>query len=121
MSDYEYHRGKLKRHDEVVDTEAFFKDLCQQASVKEDIEKYYQWGNNSWYKAYHYICDDWNYILGADGKVYEIIEDNCSDDCEGTIITDIGNGEFTFVSNFYNGGTCLYECLENALKPENEN
>ena len=66
-------------------------------------------------------CVKGNYVLGADGKVYEIIEDNCLDDCEGTIITDIGNGEFTFVSNFYNGGTCLYECLEDALKPENEN
>jgi hypothetical protein len=119
MSDYEYHIGRLKRHDEVTDTESFFKYLCLQVADKEKAEKYYKWEDDSWYGAYKSLYCDWNYILGRDGKVYEIIEDNRSDDCECTTVTDVGNGEYMFVSNFYNGGTCLYDCLENALFEEN--
>ena len=81
---------------------------------------------SSWYSA---LCDGiadekfkddtWPIfgIVKKDGELYEIIEDkDFSDDGDFiSHITDNGDGTYTYLMSFYNGGTCLSEMLEDAL------
>ena len=115
MSYTEHHTGILKRRYDIEDIDSFFKNICIEDLGGEYANRLFSsYGN--WHKIYKHYCDNTSYILGSDKKLYEIIEDNMNDEC--TTITDLGDGRFFFNSSFYNGGTWLNECLENALFEE---
>lgn len=63
------------------------------------------------------------YII-IDNNVYEIFDHYNSDDSDFFKVISNNNGTYTFIGNFYNGGTCLRECIEEEmikLKIKNEN
>lgn len=117
MSSTEHHTGIIKRRDDIENIDLFFEELCikelGQARAINEFQRLY-----NWYKVYKYYSDNTSYIVGGDNKLYEIVEDNMNDEVECTTITDLGDGRFFFNSSFYNGGTWLNECLEDALFEE---
>ena len=131
MSDYEKHIGKLKKVDLSKyndSTEEFFKEQYQKLVPhlsEEEIKDEYSWSENSgcrrnrgiWEYLFFYNCYDFDMegkFYAANGNVYETIEDREVDDL--WFLKDNGDGTFDYSVEFYNGGTCLEECIEHELK-----
>lgn len=97
-------KGKFKKVSDDVDkwkTEYLTKNNLSVEEYFDDIqETFWQTG------------DDDKYIV-TDNAVYEVIE-NEKDDPFGDLaeVFKTGDNEYTFVTQFYNGGTCLMEQLE---------
>ena len=49
------------------------------------------------------------------GNIYETIEDKEVDD-DASFLKDNGDGTYDYFMEFYNGGTCLGECIEYELE-----
>lgn len=49
------------------------------------------------------------------GNIYETIEDKEVDD-DMSFLKDNGDGTYDYFIEFYNGGTCLSECIEDELE-----
>ena len=58
--------------------------------------------------------DTENKFYTVNGNIYETIEDSEPDDL--CFLKDNGDGTFDYTVEFYNGGTCLEECIEHELK-----
>lgn len=71
--------------------------------------------NTEWFDTYlEQLSETYKYIIAND-NVYEIIEQCDLQDCDFCSIDTLGNGEFSFVTSFYNGGTYLNEVLQEEL------
>ena len=131
MSDYEKHIGKLKKVDLSNynnNTEKFFffhyRKLFTNFSEKK-IKDLYSWSKNYVYRKNRGI---WEYLffdtcLGfgikdkffvAKGNIYETIEDVEVGD--SSFLNDNGDGTYDYFMEFYNGGTCLRDCIEHELE-----
>lgn len=104
MSEMETHVGTLQEIDlGGLTLEEKCKELCDQHNVKMA----------SYYKCYQELLEDMldNWYIILNGVLYriddkEIDEDYC---CQ---ITEHNDGSLSYYAHFYNGGTCLIECLE---------
>ncbi len=114
MSHTETHFGKLRK----VETDLTVEDWCKNQCLLEgetELASYFEtWEEqfrDTFYKKYFI----------ADGEIWEVIEHVEGDD-GGDIDIVIPNedGTVTFVMQFYNGGTCLSECIEDGLKRLNK-
>jgi len=108
MSDYEQHFGKLRL---VPQEEGQTMDeLCKSLWVKEG-----QSADD--YEEPSTLFDEYyeKYIM-VDGKLWEVFDHTESDDDTDFHIADNKDGTYTFQTRFYNGGTCLSEMLEDAIK-----
>lgn len=132
MSDYEKHIGKLKKvdlskYDNSI--EKFFEEQCRKlfANLSErDFKEAYQYAENHKYRRnrgpWEYLffdscCDNKFYVIK--GNIYETIEDKRIDD-DASFLKDNGDGTYDYFMEFYNGGTCLEECLEYELEKINK-
>ena len=112
MSDYETHFGTLKKVDlGGLTLEEKCKELCEIYNIP--------W--HDWYDDYRDLLMDTkseSYII-LNNTLYEINDTRSYDDfyCN---VKDDGNGNYSYYTHFYNGGTYLQECLEEELsKMEN--
>ena len=131
MSEYEKHIGKLKKVDLSEygnSTEKFFEEQYRKMFVylsKRDIKEAYQYAENyscrgnkgPWEYLFFVNCYDFDmegkfYVVN--GNIYETIEDKEIDD--GSFLKDNGDGTYDYFIEFYNGGTCLGECIEYELE-----
>lgn len=56
-------------------------------------------------------------VVKVHGECWEIIEDSQEEDYEDlSIMMPNSDGTFDYIMQFYNGGTCLSEMLENKIK-----
>lgn len=130
MSDYEKHIGKLKKVDLSEydnSTEKFFEEQYRKLFKdlsEEEIKDAYSWSENYKYRRY---CGPWEYLFFnksydfdmyykfhvVKGNIYETIEDKEVDDA--SFLKDNGDGTYDYFMEFYNGGTCLGECIEYEL------
>lgn len=132
MSDYEKHVGKLKKVDlsefnnEIekffeIEYRKLFTDLTE-----EEIKDAYSWSENCVYRRnrgpWEYLFFDNCYDFDMEGKfyvvngnIYETIEDKEVDD-DMSFLKDNGDGTYDYFIEFYNGGTCLIECIEDELE-----
>ena len=112
MSDTEYHYGKLRKVDLQGKTkEEFFKEQCRLEDI--ELEEYY----DNYEEAWRSETDNHDkYFIGGDDvyETFDHIEGNSSEDIDVMIPHE--DGSFTFVMSFYNGGTCLSECLQRSLE-----
>ena len=132
MSDYEKHIGKLKKVDLSEydnSTEKFFEEQYRKLFTdlsEEEIKESYSWSENSAYRRnrgpWEYLFFDNCYDFDMEGKfyvvkgnIYETIEDKEVDD-DASFLKDNGDGTFDYFMEFYNGGTCLAECIEYELE-----
>lgn len=137
MSDYELHIGKLKIVDLSEfdnDIERFFESECRKMltdKTEDEIQKLYQehyecckgetpW-KNLFIDAWYDYNDEWCKYYVVNGIIYETIEDKKEESSDLYVLTDNGDGTFDYIMEFYNGGTCLYECVEDELKKLNIN
>ena len=131
MSDYEKHIGKLKKVDLSNynnNTEKFFEEQYRKLFTnfsEKKIKDLYSWSKNYVYRKNRGI---WEYLffdtcLGfgikdkffvAKGNIYETIEDVEVGD--SSFLNDNGDGTYDYFMEFYNGGTCLRDCIEHELE-----
>ena len=132
MSDYEKHIGKLKKVDLSEydnSTENFFEEQYRKLFTdlgEEEIKDAYSWSENCAYRrnrgTWEYLFFDNCYDFDMEGKfyvvkgnIYETIEDKEVED-DASFLKDNGDGTYDYFMEFYNGGTCLSECLEYELE-----
>lgn len=105
MSEMETHVGTLREIDlGGLTLEEKCKELCDQHNVK--MANYYK----CYQELLEDMLDDWYIVLN--GVLYRIDDKEVDDDycCQ---ITENNDGSLSYYARFYNGGTCLIECLEN--------
>lgn len=110
MSRTETHFGKLRKislKDKTI--EEFFQVKCNEKSI-DNIDKYY----DTWKETYFDNVSYEKFIVIKDDiwEVFEHVE--CNED-DVDIITTNEDGTLSFIMQFYNGGTCLTEMLEEGL------
>lgn len=130
MSSYEKHIGKLKKVDlsEYNNSiEKFFEEQCRKLFInatEEEIKNMYNWSENYEYRRdkgpweylffnNHYTTYNKFYVIN--GNIYETIEHKEMED-DASFLKDNGDGTYDYFMEFYNGGTCLEECIEYELK-----
>lgn len=113
MSDYEKCKGTLLEIKSDMSLEKICRELCNINNFK--MEKCH---HGSWEECLlDYDNGGEDYIV-LNNKLYKILNfksmDIYEDYCD---ITNLGGGVYTFETQFYNGGACLREMLqENFLK-----
>lgn len=125
MSDYEYHKGKLKKVDLSEygdDREKYFEARCRyefsslteeelQATYKDFNESKYRGGWEDYWRAESDIRD----VINVGTDIYEIADIELENDTQ-CIVTKVGENEYEYYTSFYNGGTCLEEMLEDGME-----
>ena len=132
MSNYEKHIGKLKKvdlseYDNSI--EKFFEEQYRKLFTdlsEREIKEAYQYAENYRYRrnrgpweylffdnCYDFDMNDKFYVVN--GNIYETIEDKEVDD-DASFLKDNGDGTYDYFMEFYNGGTCLGECIEYELE-----
>lgn len=133
MSEYEQHIGKLKRVDLSNydnNIEKFFEEQYRAtfALPEQEIQDEYQFAINSNFRGnsgpWEYLFQDTHddefmedkyYVVN--GAIYEVIEEDAFNPYDDiSILKDNGDGTYDYFMTFYNGGTCLRECIENELE-----
>lgn len=104
MSRIEFHTGKLRK-------------IEQQPEV---FAKQFLWKKRDFYETFleHLLSEQYkNFVLLA-GDLYEFVEHEENQDSETYFCKfyEDSNGELNFITNFYNGGTCLSEMLKDGFK-----
>lgn len=108
----ETHFGKLRRVHvpENHSIEDWCREKCQDAGITE-IASY----NDSWLEELQDRFGRKFFVV--DGEVWEAIEHTKSDsDCDIDIMIPNPDLTVTFIQQFYNGGTCLPEVIENGIR-----
>jgi hypothetical protein len=111
MSQTETHFGKLRKVDlEGQTLEQWCEYGCRERGINE-ISSYHE----TWIEEFRYAFDEKYFLI--DGEVWETF-DHIEGDDSGDIDIMIPNldGTITFVQQFYNGGTCLSEVIEEGIK-----
>lgn len=110
MSEYEHIKGLIKLIPQLEneDMEAYFQ---RATGIKVEPEGFYD-------NIYDLI---WDYDLSEkfiiiDGSIYKFLKYKDIDEFNYCDVEAMGNGEYCFSACFYNGGTCLSEVLEDAIK-----
>jgi hypothetical protein len=115
MSQNEFHTGKLSLVDLKGKTpEEFAKEVCIAAGISE-ISSYH----DSWLEEFRYELAYEKYFI-VDGEIYEMIEHSESDDEYFVHMNRNEDGTISFSSQFYNGGTCLSEIIEESISEMNK-
>ena len=109
MSEMEFHRGILREVERLhgEDLEDLCKRLCKEQNISEPLDADDNYEDNLLNKSMReYVSVNERLFKMVEHKHFE--EDNF-------IITKLDNGDYLFSGGFYNGGTCLSECIEENL------
>lgn len=110
MSYTETHFGKLRKVETSLTIENWCKNQCILAGETE-LASYFE----TWEEQFRDTFSNKYFIIN--GQIWESIEHIKGEEGEGIdIMIPNEDGTITFVMQFYNGGTCLSECIEDGLK-----
>ena len=104
MSRTEKHIGQLRR----VHIESPLEEWCEFYCTRHNIPK----SEKTWMETIKYNCDD---IFIIHGRIYEVMEHTELNEGEDLSVFYRDNDIVHFAVEFYNGGTCLQEILEDNL------
>jgi len=109
MSYTETHIGKLKK----VETQGNIEHWCQAYCCREGFDKLATY-NDNWIEQFkdHF----YDKFLVTENAVYEKFDHIEVYESDVYHMQKNPDGTYTFVMQFYNGGTCLDECLEEGLQ-----
>lgn len=112
MSHTETHIGKLKKV--IIKDGSTIEDWCREKCLeigKSVLSSY----NENWIEQCK--CSFSQKYFFLDGCIWEAVEHKELDSDPGSIYEMYENedGTVSFVMQFYNGGTCLTECIEEEL------
>lgn len=115
MSEVERHIGKLKKVDlNGKSIDEWYKSKCKELGIL--TIPFYETYKSTYCDKVYPLCP-----VEVDGKLFEIMEDQEVENyVDISILDENPDGTFRYVMQFYNGGTCLTERLEDALKDKNE-
>ena len=114
MSDTEKHYGKLVQIE-------FGKNSPEQVAKFICKMNGYQLTESTWLETLLTVTnenDETKYYL-VNGSLYELIEHKKIED-DAALIQKNADGTYTFYTEFYNGGTCLYEQIEYLIEETQE-
>lgn len=114
MSETERHVGKVKS---IGSDKQIIEDWCKSKCEKLNIVlgDYEDYKSALMAEVYPAVA------IEIDGEMWEVFDEEEGDECF-SIFTPASDGEYNYVLQFYNGGTCLKEMLEEGiqkLKEEN--
>ena len=135
MSRQEYHKGVLKKVDLSEydnDIEKYFEaryrydfaanearpngmteEEIQDAYTREcEYNKYSDRG--PWRRLWFDNADNYEEVVEVNGELWEVADIEL--DGEETIMHKVSDTKYIYYTSFYNGGCCLSEALEDALK-----
>ena len=134
MSDYEYHKGKLKRvnlaefdNDKEKYFEARFRyefeanenrpnglteDEIQDAYQRSLDNKYRRRG--AWEDLWKSDTDDYEGVITIGDDIWEVADVELDDNED--VFTKVSDNEYEYYTSFYNGGCSLGEALEYGLE-----
>jgi len=116
MSQTETHFGKLRKVIFEADQtlEQWCEIKCKELGVKE-IASY----NENWYEQLR--DEGYNKYFFVNDEIWEAIEhQEFYGENDINILTENEDGTLSFAQQFYNGGTCLSDCLEEAIERLNK-
>jgi hypothetical protein len=109
MSETVTYIGKLKKvelHDKTV--EEWCDEKCRELDIK--IGDFYQTSREA------LISEKYNQYFFHGGNIWEAIENKRIDYEDICFMSQNSDGTYNFVMQFYNGGTCLSEMIDEGLK-----
>ena len=114
MSFTEKHIGKLIKIDRKgLTVEEWCKEYCQSHSTEIDNQMYKNW-TECFRENFYNICAD--NIRFINGEIYKLVKHFKLDDYEDLdFFYTLEDGSILFVTEFYNGGTCLEEVLDEGV------
>lgn len=112
MSQTELHIGKLRKITlkENQSLEDFYKEKLEEINITK-LRSY----DNDWEDAFRDAYQDKYFIVND--TIWEAFEHEEKDDSDDIYeLKENPDGTLSFVMKFYNGGTCLSECMEEELE-----
>jgi hypothetical protein len=111
MSETETHFGKLRKVvlNEGYTVEDWCREKCEDAGYDE-IASY----NESWVEQFRDTFHEKYFIV--DDEIWEAVEHIENGDSDIDVMLPNEDGTITFVHQFYNGGTCLSEVIEEGIQ-----
>ena len=114
MSYTETHVGKLRKVDlGELTKEQWFESKCKEHDITEISSYNDTWEDEFWGKFYR------KYFIYND-EIWEAFDHTKSDDEYMAVMIPQPDGTIIFAMQFYNGGTCLSEMIEDGLKKLNK-
>ena len=115
MSQTECHFGKLRKVElpENYSIEDWCREKCQDKEITESSSY-----NDSWQEEFLDEFRDEYFIINE--NVWEVFDHIESEDGYADIMIPNPDGTITFFMEFYNGGTCLTEMIEEGLERLNK-
>lgn len=115
MSQNEFHTGKLVPVDLGGKTiEGFAEKICRESGISE-ISSYH----DSWLEELKYEGGYEKYFIVED-VIYEMVDHSETDDDYFVHMKRNEDGSISFSAQFYNGGTCLSEIIEESISEMNK-
>ena len=134
MSDYEYHKGKLKRVNLAEfdnDREKYFETRYRyefavnenrpNGMTEEEIQEVYQQSvenkyrrRGPWEDLWKCNTDDYEGVIIIGNDIWEVADIELDDNED--VFTKVSDDEYEYYTSFYNGGCCLGEVLEYGLE-----
>lgn len=127
MSRTEKHIGKLVEVDfdrNGTTPEHFYKMLCEYHNYDSlTVTKYRTpYTYKSWEEMYWEELWDKDNLYRANGKIYKLVEHiEIEEDDDIFKFWKNADGSISFVAEFYNGGTCLSEIIEEGIREVKRN
>lgn len=114
MSQTESHIGKLRKVElnEGYSVEDWCREKCQDNGVPNMLPELY----NSWKETLLYHLDFYEKYFFVNDEIWEAVEHKEFDDDDMYEMESNSDGTVSFTMQFYNGGTCLSECIEEGLE-----
>jgi hypothetical protein len=110
MSEVETHYGKLRKV--VIGEKYTIEQWCQEKCKEKDITELASY-NHSWIEQFMDEFYEKYFIVNE--EVWEVIEHIESSESDVDIMIPNEDGTITFLQQFYNGGTCLSEVIEEGI------
>jgi hypothetical protein len=114
MSHTETHIGKLRKIDIPTgySKEDWCREKCQDNGIPTIPEHY-----DNWEETLKYHLNLFEVYFFVNEEIWEIFDHiELDEDKDINKLEKNGDGTISFVLQFYNGGTCLSECIEEELE-----
>ena len=111
MSQNETHFGRIRKLETDLVVEEFFRLKCEEVGVTS-IAGY---GRDTWERTYQSEISDQKYFV-LNNQIWEVVDHVSADDDDLDVFIPSSDGSYIFVYQFYNGGTCFGEVMEENLQ-----
>lgn len=109
MSEQQTQRGKFKKIDLQGKT---IEEWCEEQCIK--LGKTKKWADETWKEFFFNMY--WDEYFIAKGELYQILKVENIDSCYYVQVDKQDDDTYSFYATYYDGGTCLIECLEEGIE-----